>query len=178
MAIFDLAFSNEVGMVKFFDMVSIFYKMFNWIDKICGHVIFNLLIAMIESGYFPIWKKLFDYWIILCKSIPNNLCIITFRLIISGGILAILIIFRNRFDLGNNAFEYFSIILDVFGMYGIYTNDGFFMLQLILDYRQKQKKNQLKMNRYIRYSKIKIIEKNEKYMEKIKDLYNELKKRF
>ena len=76
MTLLDLVFSNEVGMVKFFDMVSIYYKVFNWVDKICGYVIFNLLIAMKESGYFPLWKKFFDYWIRICKSIPKNLLII------------------------------------------------------------------------------------------------------
>ena len=48
------------------------------------------------------------------------------------------------------------------------------MLQLILDC--KRKKAQLKIKRYDIYSKIKIIEKTEKYMEKVKDSYNELKK--
>ena len=50
---------------------------------------------------------------------------------ISGGILAILIIFKERFNLGNKPFDYFSIILDVFGMYEIYSNVGFFMIHLI-----------------------------------------------
>ena len=59
-------------------------------------------------------------------------------------------------------------------MLEIYTNVGFFMLQLILDY--KRKKDQKKIDRYDRYSKIKIMEKTEKYMKKIKDSYNELKK--
>jgi len=174
MSMFDLIFSNEVGMKKFFEMVSIFYQVFNWVDKILGYVVFNLLIAMMESGYYPIWKKFFDYWIKICKSIPKKLCEIIIRLIVAGGILFILIYFRERFDLGNNPFEYFSIILDVFGMLEIYTNVGFFMLQLIVDYRRK--KAESKINRYDRYSKIKIIEKTEKYMEKVKDSYNELKK--
>ena len=47
------------------------------------------------------------------------------------------------------------------------------MFQIILDY--KRKKDKLKINRYDIYSKIKIIENTEKYMEKIKDSYNELK---
>ena len=174
MALFDLFFSNEVGMVKFIDMISIFYEVFNWIDKICGYIIFNLLIAMMESGYFCIWKKFFDYWIRIGKSIPNNLCEIIVRLIIAGGILTILIMFRERFNLGNNPFDYFSIILDVFGMLEIYSNVGFFMLQIILDFRRK--KSQLKINRYDLYSKIKIMQNIEKYMEKVKDSYNELKK--
>ena len=173
-SMFDLMFSHEKGMVKFFDMVSTFYEIFNWVDKILGYVIFNLLIAMMESGYSKMWKKFFDYWIRICKSIPNNLCIIIFRLIIALGILAILIIFRERFNLGNNPFDYFSIILDVFGMQEIYTNVGFFFVHLISDYRRK--KDQIKLYRYDRYSKIKIIETAEKYMNKVKDSYNELKK--
>ena len=177
MALFDLFFSHDVRMVKFYDKVSIFYKVFNWVDKICGYIIFNLLIAMMESGYSPIWKKFFDYWCRIGKSIPHNLCEIIVRLIIAGGILTILIMFRERFNLGNkflDYFEYFSIILDVFGMLEIYSNVGFFMLQLILDCRRKR--DQLKINRYDIYSKIKIIENTEKYMEKVKDSYNELKK--
>jgi len=67
---------------------------------------------------------------------------IIIRLIFAIGILVILIIFREHFNLGKNPFNYFSIILDVFGMLEIYTNVGFFMLQLILDY--KRKKNQKK----------------------------------
>ena len=119
MALFDLFFSHDVRMVKFYDKVSIFYKVFNWVDKICGYIIFNLLIAMMESGYSPIWKKFIDYWYRIGKSIPHNLCEIIVRLIIAGGILTILIMFRERFNLGNkflDYFEYFSIILDVFGM--------------------------------------------------------------
>jgi len=174
MTMFDLMFSNEIGMVKFFDMVSIFYDVFNWVDKICGYIIFNILIAMMESGYSPIWKKFLDYWIRIGKKIPKNLCIIITRLIIAVGILTILIMFRERFDLGNNPFDYFSIILDVFGMFEIYSNVGFFIFQIILDY--KQRKDGLKISRYDRYSKIKIIKSTEKYMEKVKDSYNELKR--
>jgi len=173
-SMFDLMYSNEVGMEKFIEMVSIFYQIFNWVDKMLGYIIFNLLIAMLESGYYPIWKKFFDYWIKIWKIIPKKICEIIIRLIFAVGILIILIIFRERFDLGKNPFDYFSIILDVFGMFEIYTNVGFFMLQLILDY--KRKKELLKIQRYDRYSKIKIIESTEKCMEKIKDTYNELKK--
>jgi len=48
------------------------------------------------------------------------------------------------------------------------------MIHLISDYRRI--KDQLKIDRYHRYSKIKIIENTEKYMKKVKDSYNELKK--
>jgi len=112
---FDIAFSNEVGMEIFFEMV------------------FNLLIAIMESGYSIFCYKFFDYWIKICKIIPKKLCEIIFRLIFAVGILVILIIFKEGFNLGKNPFDYFSIILEVFGMLEIYTNVGFFMLQLILD---------------------------------------------
>ena len=45
-SMFDLMFSHIKGMVKFFNMVSIFYEVFNWVEKNCGYIIFNLLIAM------------------------------------------------------------------------------------------------------------------------------------
>ena len=170
----DLFFSDEVGMAKLLDMISIYYEIFNWIDKILGFIIFNLLIAILESGYYSIWKKFFDYWIRIWKRIPTHLFIIIVRLIIAVVILVILIKSKQRFNLGNNPFDYFSIILDVFGMFEIYSNVGFFMIHLIPDYRRK--KDQLKIDRYFRYSKIKIIEKTDKYMEKVKDSYNELKK--
>ena len=170
----DLGFSSEVGMVKFVNMISIYYEIFNWIDKILGFLIFNILIAMLESGYYSISKKFFDYWIRIWKRIPTHLFIIIVRLIIAIVILVILIKSKQRFNLGNNPFDYFSIILDVFGMFEIYSNVGFFMIHLILDYRRK--KDQLKIDRYFRYSKIKIIEKTEKYMKEVNDSYNELKK--
>ena len=71
-SMFDLIFSNEKGMVKFFKMVSTFYEVFNWADKMLGYIIFNLLIAMMESGYSKIWKKFCDYWIKIWKKIPKK----------------------------------------------------------------------------------------------------------
>ena len=71
-SMFDLIFSSEKGMVKFFKMVSTFYEVFNWVDKILGYVIFNLLIAMMESGYKNKWYKFWDYLIKIWKSIPKK----------------------------------------------------------------------------------------------------------
>ena len=173
-SMFDLIFSSEKGMVKFFKMVSTFYEVFNWVDKILGYVIFNLLIAMMESGYKNKWYKFWDYLIKIWKSIPKKKGEIIRNLIIAIVISVVLIVFKKRFDLGNKPFDYFSIILDVFGMCEIYSNVGFFMLQIILDYRRKR--DQTKINRYDIYSKLKIIEKTEKYMKKVKDCYDELKK--
>ena len=86
----DLLYSNEVGMVKFVNMISIYYEIFNWIDKALGYCIFNILITMMESGYNSKLKKFGDYLFRIWKRIPNNKCIIIFRLIIAVGILVIL----------------------------------------------------------------------------------------
>ena len=174
MAMFDLVFSSEKGFVKFFKMVSIFYQVFNWVDKMLGYIVFNLLIAMMESGYYSNWLKFLDYWIKIRKSIPKKKVEIIIKSFLAVAILVVLIVFRKRFDLGKNPFDYFSIILDVFAMYEIYTTVGFFMNQIIADYRRK--KDEQKINYYDTYSKIKILEKTEKYMKKVKDSYDELKK--
>ena len=173
-SLFDLLYSNEVGMVKFVNMISIYYDNFEKLDKILGFLIFNIVIDILESGYYSIWKKFFDCLIRIRKRIPTHLFIIIVRLIIAGIILGISIKYKERFNLGNKPLDYIRIILDVFGMLKIYSNVGFFMIHLILDYRRK--KDQLKIDRYFRYSKIKIIEKTEKYMKKVNDSYNELKK--
>ena len=60
MAMLDLFFSHEVGMVQFIDMISKFYKVFNYVDKVCGFFIFNVLISMMESGYSSYLKKFCD----------------------------------------------------------------------------------------------------------------------
>ena len=138
MTMFDLIFSHEEGYEKFFKMVSNFYQVFNWVDKILGYIVFNLLIAMMESGYYSKSLKLFDYWIKIWKSIPKKIIEIIIKTILAIAILVILIVYRKRFDLGNNPFDYFSIILDVFAMYEIFTNVGFFLFQIIVDYRQKK----------------------------------------
>ena len=39
MAMFDLLFSNDKGMIKFLKMVSTFYEVFNIVDKTLGYVI-------------------------------------------------------------------------------------------------------------------------------------------
>jgi len=59
MTMFDILFNKEAGMEKFFEMVSIFYQIFNLVDKILGYIVFNLLIAIMESGYSIFCYKYF-----------------------------------------------------------------------------------------------------------------------
>ena len=173
MSMFDLMFSNG-GLDKFINMIETYYDIFNWVDKIMGYIIFNITIYFMESGYNCFILKILDYFIRLGKRIPKHIGIIIARLIITGGILTVLIIFRKHYDLDTNPFEYLGIILDCFGMFEIYRNVGFFMYQLISDFNRK--KDSFEINRYYRYSLVKIIEKTEKYMKKANECYKELKK--
>ena len=62
-AVFDLIFADEEGFAKLLKLFSRFYKIFTWIDKALGFVIFNILIAYLESGYHQIYLKLADMFI-------------------------------------------------------------------------------------------------------------------
>ena len=55
LAMLDLVFINVEGFSKFSDVLSIYYKVFYWIDKAFGLVIFNILIYYIESGQYSIY---------------------------------------------------------------------------------------------------------------------------
>ena len=50
-------------------------------------------------------------------------------------ILALLIKYRKHFDLGNNPIEYTNILFDCYAVFEIYTGVGFFIYQLIKDYK-------------------------------------------
>lgn len=65
--------------------------------------------------------------------------------------------------------DYISIFFDCYGIFEIYTFVGFFMVQIFSDCK-RQGNNKL-TERYYRFSVIKIIEKTEKYTNKINDAY-------
>ena len=175
-AMFDLLFSNDAGFTKLLNMIEKYYNIYDYIDKCFGFVLFNIIIKVMESGFYFWLKRIFDYFVRIGRKLTKakNYGEIIFKLIVAGAITAILIIFKKRFGLGSNFFEYFRIILDVLTMIEIYTNVGFFMYQIISDYRRKKNINEI--NRYYRYSKIKIIQETEKYMNKVNISYKELKK--
>ena len=179
LAVFDLIYTTEKGFEKFLNTISIFYKIFSWIDKALGFILFNILICYLESGYYEINKKILDIFIRIYNSIKKlTICQIIVKLAIAIPLISIILVFlivnRDKYGLGKNPLDYIEIILDCYSIFEIYTCVGFFILQLIKDCKT-QKSNKL-MNRYYNYTLMKIVEKTEKYFCKIKNTYKVLDK--
>lgn len=177
LGMFDLVFNNVNGFSKFSKFIAKYYQVFNWIDKALGFVIFNLLIYYLESGYHLIHKKLLDGFIRTWYSITKlTKCQIIVKLAVAIPLIAVLlvllIVYRDHYDLGKNPMDYVEIILNCYSIFEIYVCVGFFVLQIILDCRRKSRPKLI--NRYYRYSSVKIIEKTEKYLDKLYDIHNNL----
>ena len=99
-----------------------------------------------------------------------------FYILFGGGLLAILIIYRNHYDLGNNPFDYYGIILDCYAVFEIYNNVGLYIVILYYDC-SKYKKEEI-IRKYYTYSKLKVIEKLNDYFEDIKDIHGKLNDKF
>ena len=176
-AAFDLVFTSAECFDKILKIISKYYSIFTWIDKILGFILFNILIYYLESGYYHIYNKLADILIRNYHSIKKMtksqiiiILVIGIPLIIL--LLIFLISYRKHFGIGNNPLDYLSIILDCYSIFEIYVCVGFFVLQLLKDY--KMSKNNKLMIRYYNYTLIKVIEKTEKYYNKIKNAYKTL----
>ena len=179
LAVFDLTFTSEEGYEKLLKLISVYYKVFTWIDKALGFVIFNLLIYYLESGHFEIYKRILDGFIRTYNEIkdmikcPNIIKLIIFS-ILGLFLLIVLIVYRKHFGLGNNPFDYLEVILDCYSIFEIYACVGFFIYQLIKDH--KMRKDKKLMNRYYNYTLMKIVEKIDKFFGKIKNTYEILNK--
>ena len=178
LGMFDLVFSGQAGFEKFSKTISRFYFIYSIIDKIFGYIILDAFIFYLESGYYHWYQKLFDFFKRRYDSITKlGVCGLIVRLCIAvpliAGLLAILIINRKRYEM-EYPWDYLFTILDIYGIFEIYSSVGFFIIQVILDY--KRKKNEHLIHRYYRYSIIKIIAKTEKYVEKMKNSYDSLAK--
>ena len=51
-AVFDLIMNNVKGCEKMMNMIEKYYEIFDWVDKILGFIIFNIIIYYIESGWY------------------------------------------------------------------------------------------------------------------------------
>ena len=179
MAIFDLFFNNHEGFHKLFKFLKKFYLGFTYADKLLGFILFNILIFYLESGYFANWKKVSDgiwrfFHSIKKLTIGQIVIILAIAIPIAGTLLVLLIIYRKHYNLGNDPFEYISILLDCYAVFKIYAGVGFFIYQLIKDC--KIRKNKKLKERYYRYSTKKIIVKVNKYIKLINDTYDFLNK--
>ena len=177
MAIFDLFFNNRTGFKKLFKFLKRFYFGFGIVDIALGFFLFNVLIYYLESGFYSKWKKFTDgvrrfIYSILKLTKKEIIIIIAIAVPLITVILALLIKYRKHFDLGNNPIEYTNILFDCYAVFEIYTGVGFFIYQLIKDY--KIRGNDKLGKRYYRYSTCKIIDKTKKYLGKIDNAYNHL----
>ena len=175
--IYDFVYAGRKGFDKFSKFISGFYAVFNWVDIILGFVIFTGLIYYFESGYYKTIAKVFELLIIIWNKIRKwskckIIVIICVGVPIIGGVIAIVIIFRDRFGY-SNPLDYIRVLINIYGMFKIYNSVGFFMIQIIVDC--KRQKNAKLIRRYYRYSIIKITEKTESYIEKMKHCFEILK---
>lgn len=103
----------------------------------------------------------------LCKkkSTCTKILIFAVGIPLFGGLLALLIIYRDHFDLGKNPIDYLEIILDCYAIFEIYTCVGFFMMQSVLDC--KKKSEPLHKISYYRYTIKVMIEETKNYLDKM-----------
>ena len=123
-------------------------------------------------------QKLFDFVIRKFYSFKKKSCceiivILSINAILISVLLVFLVVYREHFDL-NNPIDYINALLDCYSIFEIYTYVGFFIFQLIVDYRRRIKPGLAK--RYNNYSKAKIINKTEHYYYKIRNIYEVLNK--
>ena len=175
-AAFDLLFSKQEEFGKMLEFVKKFYFAFNIVDKALGFFLFNILIFYLESGHYSIIKKLLDFLIRNWNALKKKTCCEIFSILIIGvPIVSVLLTFliKNREIYGlESPIDYIGVILDCYSVFEIYSSVGFFIVQLIIDYRQK--KNDKLIQRYYRYSITKIIDKAESYIKKINHTYEVL----
>jgi hypothetical protein len=179
MAIFDLFFNNRHEFKKLFKFLKKFYFGFTLVDKGLGFFLFSVLIYYLESGYYSNYKKFSDGVIRFLYSIKKLttkqiIIIISIAVPIIVTLLVLLIKYRKHYNLGNNPLDYTDILFDCYAVFEIYTGVGFFIYQLIKDY--KRRKNRNLEERYYRYSTCKIIDKTKKYLKNIDQTYEDLNK--
>ena len=160
MAIFDLFFNNRHGFKKLFKFLKKFYVGFTWVDKALGFVLLSILIYYLESGYYSKYKKLTDGIIRFCYKIKKLtakqiIIIILIAVPIIVVLLVLLIKYRKHFNLGNDPTKYCSILFDCYTVFEIYTGVGFFIYQLIKDYKRRRKV--YLEERYYRYQLVKLL---------------------
>ena len=170
-SMFDLVFSNEKGFKNFSKFISIFYTIFDYIDKATGFLIYPWLICYLESGHQTTGRKIIAGLVGIVLEFFEPI-LISSKIILFIIILVILIVYRKHFNLGNNPIDYLFVYLDCYSFLDIYRCVGFFMVQIFIDCRT-QKNGRLSKN-YYEYSVINIINKTESYLTKLKKLPDKL----
>ena len=171
-AIFDLVYNNHKGFKKFSTVILKYYEIFDYIDKTLGFILFPIIIYYLESGHFTIFRRIVDGVIGIFKELVQAL-FYSFRILLFIALLIILIKYRKHYGI-DNFWDYLFIMLDCYAILDIYICVGFFLVQAIIDCKRSRNKNLTR--RYRNYSLIKIINKTDDYINKMKNLSEELKK--
>ena len=171
-AIFDLVYNNHKGFKKFSTVILKYYEIFDYIDKTFGFILFPIIIYYLESGHFTIFRRIVDGVIGIFKELVQAL-FYSFRILLFIALLIILIKYRKHYGI-DNFWDYLFIMLDCYAILDIYICVGFFLVQTIIDCKRSRNKNLTR--RYRNYSLIKITNKTDDYINKMKNLSEELKK--
>ena len=171
-AMFDLVFNNQKGFKKFSKVILKYYEIFDYIDKALGYILFPIIIYYLESGHFTIFRRIVDGIIGIFKELVQAL-FYSFRILLFIALLIILIKYRKHYGI-DNFWDYLFIMLDCYAILDIYICVGFFLVQAIIDCKRSRNKGLTR--RYRNYSLIKIINKTDDYINKMKNLSEELKK--
>ena len=119
-----------------------FYPIFNLISYIIGLFIFNFWISYIESGYFTKKKRFLDIFLLNYNKLKNIklwiILIVFFAAVtLFSVLLSLFIIYEEKLGL-KSAIHYINAFLNIYSVFGIYINVGFFIVQVTKDFsRQK-----------------------------------------
>ena len=172
----DLVFCKDKGFSNLMNVITKFYSNFNLISYIISLFLLNVIIFYLESGYFTFYKRILDLIFRIKNKYLKNISwkIIIFSIIgvvLFAGLLTLLIIYKYDLKIENGKI-FICSLLNLYTVFGIYINVGFFVVQIFKDC--KREKSSILSDKYYIYSKKKIILETEKCVEKIKKKYNDL----
>ena len=175
-AALDLVFCKDKGFSNLMNVITKFYSNFNLISYIISLFLLNVIIFYLESGYFTFYKRILDLIFRIKNKYLKNISwkIIIFSIIgvvFFAGLLTLLIIYKYDLKIENGKI-FICSLLNLYTVFGIYINVGFFVVQIFKDC--KREKSSILSDKYYIYSKKKIILETEKCVEKIKKKYNDL----
>jgi hypothetical protein len=175
-AALDLFFCKDKGFSNLMNVITKFYSNFNLISYIISLFLLNVIIFYLESGYFTFYKRILDLIFRIKNKYLKNISwkIIIFSIIgvvLFAGLLTLLIIYKYDLKIENGKI-FICSLLNLYTVFGIYINVGFFVVQIFKDC--KREKSSILSDKYYIYSKKKIILETEKCVEKIKKKYNDL----
>ena len=119
-------------------------------------VIFPICINYLETGYYSTRKIIFEPIFQLQKKILKKFCgkvnllkaALIILLILAIAVVILYFMVRDKFGLDSplSYFNYVSIALNLFSLFQVYINVGFFLVQCCIDH--KRQRNPIYVKRY------------------------------